>query len=205
MITSLKEDLCHGLLLPLLVMVIINNPTLIDSILEVSEFSQRHVGSITSAGRSDKRTCMMIADIPSRGAIGTTRQWMKKPRSLRISREINVPWTRVHTLGSWGWTYVFPGKSAKEPFLSIPQEMKNCWSLRICPLIDKFRQFFRNLSHRNSRILSTYSWWFVSGSSISNTAQISLVGKLPYDEILAASADPWPEMVNIDGYLMDTN
>lgn len=74
MITSLKEDLCHGLLLPLLVMVIINNPTLIDSILEVSEFSQRHVGSITSAGRSDKRTCMMIADIPSRGAIGTTRQ-----------------------------------------------------------------------------------------------------------------------------------
>lgn len=54
-----------------LVMVIINNPTLIDSILEVSEFSQRHVGSITSAGRSDKRTCMMIADIPSLGAIET--------------------------------------------------------------------------------------------------------------------------------------
>lgn len=116
MITSLKEDLCHGLLLPLLVMVIINNPTLIDSILEVSEFSQRHVGSITSAGRSDKRTCMMIADIPSRGAIGTTRQWMKKPRSLRISREINVPWTRVHTLGSWGWTYVFPENLLRNHF-----------------------------------------------------------------------------------------
>ena len=70
MITSLREDVCHGLLLPLLVMVIIKNPTFI-SILDVSEFSQRHVGSITSAGRSDKRTCMMIADIPSRGAIET--------------------------------------------------------------------------------------------------------------------------------------
>lgn len=116
-----------------------------------------------------------------------------KPRSLRISRNKCAMNVFVPLLG-WGWTYVFPGKSAKGQFLSIPQEMKNCWSLRICSWFTR-RQFFRNLSHRNSRILSTYSWWFVSGSSISNTAQISLVGKLPYDVGSLSIRVPYDEIL----------
>lgn len=101
-----------------------------------------------------------------------------KPRSLRISREINVPWTRVHTLGSWGWTYVFPGKSANGTIFEHPSRDEELLNFAYLPPDSPISAVLQKpVTYRNSRILSTYSWWFVSGSSIG----ISLVGKLPYN------------------------